>query len=81
MISIGRFEKSGDIKELFERQYLEWLKLNYPQDYQELTGKDDRKLSDFVRMRSLVIMSRLVELGIFVKEPGSKFGPYYLRDK
>tara|TARA_B100001123_G_C15231489_1_gene995346 strand:+ start:13 stop:1347 length:1335 start_codon:yes stop_codon:yes gene_type:complete len=80
MVSIGRFERSEEIKELFDRKYFEWMKLNYPQDYQELT-KDDEKRRSFVRMRSLSIMARLVELGIFVKEPGSKFGPYYLREK
>ena len=82
LIKKKRFEKSYQIQELFEERYFVWLEKNFPNDFSKFMKEDNEKSKkDFVRTRSLSIMARLVELGIFVKEPGKKFGPYYVREK
>ena len=81
LIKKEHFEKSIEIQKLFEEKYFSWLEDKYPSDYEQLMGRDEKSKSSFIRIHSLVIMARLVELDIFVKKAGTKLGPYYLRDK
>jgi hypothetical protein len=58
--------------------YEKWLESNHTDVYEEIKEKMIDDKSDFTRINSLVIMARLIELGIFEKDPNSRFGPYYL---
>lgn len=70
----GTVESSNQLKGDFEKMYTEFLRTKFPD---EVTG--DLKWSpDTFRIRSLVTMARLIELGIFKKQPGTKSGPYIL---
>ena len=73
-----RFEKTADLKDFFEKHYFEWLKDNHKDVHKDLTGRDYKEQTLFIKSQSLMIMARLIELGVFAKEPGTRYGPYYL---
>ena len=76
LIKGGTIESSNYLKKVFEEKYLKFLKMKFP----------DKALPEFkwspdtFRIRALVIMARLIEFGIFKKQPGTKSGPYILQE-
>ena len=60
---------SSQIKEWFEKEFMAFSQSEFPQE-------DVALPENMVRIHSNTIMSRLMELGIFTKEPKFKSGPY-----
>ena len=60
---------SSQIKEWFEKEFMAFSQSKFPQE-------DVALPENTIRVHSNTIMSRLMELGIFTKEPKFKSGPY-----
>ena len=60
---------SSEIKKWFEKEFMAFSQSEFPQE-------DVALPENMVRIHSNTIMSRLMELGIFTKEPKFKSGPY-----
>jgi hypothetical protein len=60
---------SSQIKEWFEKEFMAFSQSEFPQE-------DIALPENTIRVHSNTIMSRLMELGIFTKEPKFKSGPY-----
>ena len=75
LIKGGTIESSNYLKKVFEEKYMEFLKIKFP----DKAFPPDMRFSSTFRIRALVIMARLIEFGIFKKQPGTKSGPYVLQ--
>ena len=64
-----QIEHTQEIKILFKEKFLKFCHSEFPDA--EVFLKDDA-----VKMYSNTIMNRLMEFGVFVKDPKSKSGPY-----
>jgi hypothetical protein len=64
-----QIEHTQEIKTWFKEKFLKYCNSEFPDV--EITLKDND-----VRMYSNTIMNRLMEFGVFVKDPKSKSGPY-----
>jgi len=60
---------SSQIKEWFQKEFMAFSQSEFPQE-------DVALPENMVRIHSNTIMSRLMELGVFTKEPKFKSGPY-----
>jgi len=70
----GRIEHTQEIKTLFKEKFLKFFHSEFPDA--DVLLKDDA-----VKMYSNTIMNRLMEFGVFVKDPKSKSGPYTRMEK
>ena len=70
----GRIEHTQEIKTLFKEKFLKFFHSEFRDA--EILLKDDA-----VKMYSNTIMNRLMEFGVFVKDPKSKSGPYTRMEK
>tara|TARA_B100001750_G_scaffold121958_1_gene96764 strand:+ start:757 stop:1986 length:1230 start_codon:yes stop_codon:yes gene_type:complete len=77
LIKKQKINHTNDVKDLFQNEYSKWLEKNHPTVRKEIHEKLHEG-EDMTRINSLVIMARLIELGIFKKDPNSRFGPYEL---
>ena len=75
LIKGGTIESSNYLKKVFEEKYLKFLKIKFP----DKALPPNMQSSYTFRIRALVIMARLIEFGIFKKQPGTKSGPYVLQ--
>ena len=76
LIKGGTIESSNYLKKVFEEKYLKFLKMKFP----DKALPSHMQSSVTFRIRALVIMARLIEFGIFKKQPGTKSGPYILQE-
>jgi hypothetical protein len=75
LIKGGTVESSHLLKDIFEKMYMKFLKTKFP----DRVNSDFKLASYGIRIRALVIMARLIEFGIFKKQPGTKSGPYVIQ--
>ena len=69
LTGLERIKKTSDIKDDFTEQFGEWCK-------KEFSGRDVSLDPNTVRIYSNNIMNRLMEFGVFSKDPKSRSGPY-----
>jgi hypothetical protein len=74
LIKGGTIESSHYLKKIFEEKYIKFLKKKFP----DQSLPESKWSPDTFRIRALVVMARLIEFGIFKKQPGTKSGPYIL---
>ena len=67
-----QIEHTRDIKNWFEKQFFNFCDLEFPDRINDLQ-------ENTVRIHSNTIMNRLIEFGVFTKDPKSKSGPYTRR--
>jgi hypothetical protein len=74
LINDDTSKSSKKLKEDFEKDYVKFLTNKFPDQ-----PLPEYKWSPYTfRIRALVMMARLIEFGIFKKQPGTKSGPYIL---
>ena len=71
LMKTKQIEHTRNIKKWFKEEFLNFCK-------SEFSGKDVSLQENTVRIYSNTIMGRLMEFGVFTKEPTRKSGPYTL---
>jgi hypothetical protein len=74
LIKGGTIESSHYLKKTFEEKYRKFLKMKFP----DQPLPESKWSPDLFRIRAVGVMTRLIEFGIFKKQPGTKSGPYIL---
>ena len=74
LIKGGTIESSYYLKKTFEEKYRKFLTMKFP----DQPLPEPKWSPDLFRIRAVGVMTRLIEFGIFKKQPGTKSGPYIL---